>query len=140
MISSIVSKGIVTNSIATNLIPKKLGPEQVINGTFDVNANWTKGSAWVIAGGVATLTGDGSAQIMYQAGVFEIGKTYLVSFDVECGPNEIGFQRGDGSIVASGTTGTVSIEWLADNQGLVFKRDNGIVNGYIDNASVREIL
>lgn len=59
-----------------------LGPELVTNGTFDTDTAWTKGTGWSITGGKANYATGGGAAILTQTNVFEVGKSYRVTFDV----------------------------------------------------------
>ena len=116
------------------------GSELVVNGDFATDSDWTKGTGWSISGGKANFTNIDLPTKSLQAigNVFETGKSYLVSFDVES-DNPVGFQGAGGGIVASGTTGKVSVVWVADVSFLIFKRAGGTATGYIDNVSVKEI-
>lgn len=116
------------------------GPELVVNGDFSVDANWTKGPGWSISGGSAVLTGDGTPSALSQNGVFTVGKTYQVQFDVSATGGAIGFENAAFALVAAATSGRVSIVWTADRASLSFKRSAGAVNATLDNVSVREII
>lgn len=118
-----------------------LGPERVVNGDFATNLDsWAApGGGWSWEAGKAKLTGSGSAQAFIQEGVFEIGKTYRVVFEINTSGLGAGFQNASGRIYASGASGTVSAIVTPDLTALVFKRVDGVVNGTLDSVSVREI-
>ncbi len=75
------------------LCTQTIGSELITNGTFDADANWTKGATWSIAAGVATCTtsvGDTISQNL--VGLIQPGKTYVVTYTIT---------RTTGSIVVS---------------------------------------
>jgi hypothetical protein len=58
-----------------------VGSDLVTNGDFATDTDWTKGTGWTIAAGVAThVAGVGSD--LTQAISVEIGKAYIIEFDV----------------------------------------------------------
>jgi hypothetical protein len=77
----------VTQDVTTG---ETLGADQVTNGTFDIDANWTTGTGWDIENGVAICDGTqtGNTELKQQGIIlganldFEVGKTYKVTFDV----------------------------------------------------------
>ena len=115
------------------------GPELVTNGTFDNDLSGWVAGAWVWEGGKAKLIGDGSTQTLIQPNVFVIGRWYEVTFGTSFTGGSVGFQNSAGSIIASGSTGTVRAIWVADTSTLALKRVFGTVTGTIDNISVREL-
>lgn len=125
---------------------KKLGldgtePNLITNGTFDTDlTGWElSNGGWFQSNGRAVLVGDGSVQSLSQTNVFTIGNKYEITFDVYSTSNPIGFQDSTGTIVASGTQGTVTTEWIADTTNLKFKREGGTVTGWIDNVMIKEL-
>lgn len=58
-----------------------LGPELVVNGTMAADTDWTKGSGWAIASGVATKTA-GASNSLSQTGTAQSGKYYFTSYDI----------------------------------------------------------
>lgn len=112
----------------------------VLNGTFDSSSDWTLGTGWSINNGRADLVSDGSPSNLRQNDVFELGKTYLVQFDVQADTADIGFQGSGGVIVASARSGTVRVVWVADTTFLAFKRTHGSPTGWIDNVSVKRLV
>lgn len=61
-----VSAPIIT---ATNTSVATEGANVVTNGTFDADANWSKGTGWTISGGVATKTAGTAANLSQSIGV-----------------------------------------------------------------------
>lgn len=59
--------------------------EKIVNGTFDIDSNWSKGTGWSIFGGEAVCDGSQtSTSSLIQIGVFNVnsGVLYRVSFDI----------------------------------------------------------
>lgn len=119
-----------------------VGSELVVNGDFSQGStgwNWTAG--WSIAGGKAVLAGDGTPQTLVQWGRVNPSDTYLCSFDVSTDKNKIGLQTQGGVVVLEGSTGTVTGVVKLAHTGVSFKRSpGGVVNGWIDNVSVKKII
>ena len=126
---------VIRNEAAT------LGSEQVVNGTFDTNLdNWVNTTgAWSWENGRAkVVNADSPIKSLSQDGVFTIGVTYLIEFDIEVDTGTIGFQDGANQLVISGGTGHYKIAWTADTTSLYFKRGSTVGTGYIANITVRQ--
>ena len=52
--------------------------EEVTNGDFANDSDWTKGTGWTISGGTANANTSGSYINFYQNNVFTIGKAYQI--------------------------------------------------------------
>ena len=129
-----------------------LGPELVVNGTFDTAENWTR----VGVGGTASISG-GAASITNVAGSFEAigfsqsipvvsGKTYLVTATftkssaagfarVSCGYVTIGSSATSGVLSGYVTSSTSSFTLAAYNPG----NAGQAITVTFDNISVREL-
>ena len=87
------------------------GSELVINGTFDTDSDWSKGTGWTISGGVATHTG-GTADYLSTALSYEVGKKYYVVVEVVTadGANFVQVYLGSNpALVSLTTTGTHTV-------------------------------
>ena len=119
-----------------------LGSEEVVNGTFATDSDWTKGTGWSISGGNATS--DGSASNLDQSGTFLSGKTYKVVYDVlnyvsgDIRFRFTGTSNENGTLRNTNGTYTEYIK-LANNQS-VLRFPSSSFNGSIDNVSVKEYL
>jgi hypothetical protein len=60
---------------------ERLGSELIVNGDFDTDSDWTKGTGWTIAGGLATY-GGGVGGDLDQTTSLVVGKTYKVTYTV----------------------------------------------------------
>ena len=126
---------------ATALRPVSYGDQEVTNGTYDTDSDWTLQRV-SIAGGVADFSDNslGPARVI-QDDVYTVGKIYLVTFDV----NESGTLRVydgasyDGDISVS--SGTVSkIIYAEGTQFIIRANVTNDYTGTIDNVSVKEVL
>jgi len=125
---------------AINGAPDALGSEEVTNGDFDTDSDWNKAAGWTISGGKANANTTGSYINLYQNGVFTIGKTYKVSFDIT------DYTSGDVRITEAGydisglinAVGSYSFVFTASYSSLYIQGLNSFV-GSIDNVSVKEI-
>ena len=119
-----------------------LGSEEVVNGGFSSDSNWTKGTGWTIANGVAINQGNNGSQQILQTGVVSSNKTYEMTITVlsneGTGNNTIyignkivsliNLEVGTHTFIATPTSGS-SINIFCSSGG----------EFSIDNVSVREI-
>jgi hypothetical protein len=64
---------------------QRLGDEEIENGSFDSESNWTLAGNAAISGGVVTLTGDGSTNHYFDQTlgfIPPVNELYLISYDV----------------------------------------------------------
>ena len=130
--------------------------ETIFSDTFDTAAQWPIVSpGWTISGGVATLAGDGSIQLLAtSSGILESGKWYYIEYDVSVtGSGNIVLQNASNvaysgfdttgaaasASTSSGTTETKRLYFLADRSDLSFKRGSGTINVVIDNLVLKEL-
>ncbi|SFM71655.1 hypothetical protein [Marinobacter pelagius] len=128
----------------------RLGTEQVANGGFDADTDWTKESVWTIAGGVAQADGSTAGNI-YQPGILTIGKRYKIKFGVTFGGTEgealtLRFNPDGANVWAREYTegdGTVELNIEATGVDFVIRAGwlgtGSFFSGTIDNVSVKEL-
>jgi len=122
------------------------GSEEVTNGDFATDSDWTKGGGATISGGQANIIGGGGYVSITQNSVFTAGKKYRVSVDVvinsglglkfQDGANNenIGFATSSGTYVFDFTAGS-------NTSFVVGRRAGGTAfNSSVDNVSVKEVL
>lgn len=107
--------------------------ELVTNGDFAVDANWTKGTGWTIAAGVASNSG--SIGTLTQSSVLTVGKSYTVEFDIVAVSNWVVGPDG----VSYTTTGRKVASFVASGTGVVFAIQVGGHTVTIDNVSVKQV-
>lgn len=115
--------------------------ELLINGTFDADSNWTKGTDWTIASGVATKAAGASVADLEQSITLAQGAWYLLSFEVSAytagslqpkiGTSDIG-----AAITSAGVYKRVFFSGGGGAQDLVFGAD-AVGDFSIDNVSVQ---
>jgi hypothetical protein len=138
----------VTQDVTTG---ETLGADQVTNGTFDTDANWSKQTGWSIGSGVASCDGSqtGNTGIVQQGTIsganldFEVGKTYKLTFDVTTTAGaityiEIGGATDHTDVPASDSTVTRYITATSTNDRLTIAGNLNFI-GTVDNVVVKEI-
>jgi hypothetical protein len=119
------------------------GKDIVINGGFGADTDWTKGTGWTIAGGVAHNDGTGIPANLDQALPLIIGKAYTVTYTVSnyvSGSVKV-FMGISGSGSARTGNGTFTETIVAAGTSRVYLQTNG-VNGFvgdIDNITVQQL-
>jgi hypothetical protein len=120
-----------------------LGSERITNGTLDINLNgWTLGTdaAQVIptwtASGVSLARGAGGANGFTQSGVAQVGRTYLITFDVVSGL--VAFDAFGVSVVA-GAAGSKRYIYTAATTSIQFWPTSNNSTAVVDNISVKEL-
>jgi hypothetical protein len=116
-----------------------VGPDTVINGTFAVDADWTKGTGWAIGSGVATKTA-GTAAVLSQAQTLVAGRSYLLTYTITRTAGTLTAQFTGGTTV-SGTARSVSatftevLQAVTGNTTLEFSADASYA-GTVDNVTL----
>jgi len=109
------------------------GSELVTNGTFDSDSDWNKVlNGWTISGGTANHSG--SEGYLEQTGVFEVGKTYVLTFT---NTGTVILPSGTGissSNAIYGSSGTYHVTGVAVSTKLSFYSNTTTT---LDNVSVR---
>jgi len=120
----------------------QIGNEEVTNGDFATDSDWSKGTGITISGGSANFTGNANT-FLTQSGVVSSSKTYKATFTVSnyvSGAIDInlGGSTRQGNISANGSY--VFYITVPSGNILYFQEDfsNGFV-GSIDNVSVKEV-
>ena len=77
-------------------------PDRIVNGGFGVDSNWTKGTGWTIAAGVASSDGTqiADADLDQDTAYLTVGKVYRVKFTVS------GYVAGNVTAVVGSAEGT----------------------------------
>ena len=124
-----------------------LGSELVQNGDFATDSDWTKGAGITISGGKANSSGTIGAYgalITNTGTAVEIGKTYLVSYEISNRTQDglsiriggaIGIERTANGIYTESITATLNTSIYFQSRGAT-----GKFIGSIDNVSVKEVL
>ena len=115
-----------------------LGAELVANGDFAADANWTKGSGWSIAGGVATITGaSGSPNLSQDVGLIA-GRYYRFVITVTRSAGGVALYAGLAGVAFSMfASGTYEARLRAAGTSLIYIQAGNGFTGTIDNVSCR---
>ena len=121
--------------------PSTEGTEEITNGDFATDSDWTKGTGWTIAGGVASS--DGTNSPLDQFSITTIGKTYKVDITViNMTTSSVNVRLGGGSSDIIGSiesNGTYTFYGTVANSTTFRIRANTGFDGSIDNVSVKEV-
>jgi len=128
---------------------EELGSEQLRNGTFDTDSEWSKGTGWSIANGKASITESGSVTLAQTlTSNLTSGKTYEVVYTISgySGSGIVKAQFTGGSTVSGQNriengTHTEYLTATASHTGVRLKAlsNNGGFTGSIDNVSVKQV-
>jgi hypothetical protein len=117
-----------------------LGSELIVNGNFDTDTDWTKGTGWTIGSGVATKTA-GTASLLSQNISAVAGKTYQITFTMTRTAGTLSLRLGSttnqNSYTASATN-TFTLTCGATDGILYFSADATFA-GTVDSVSIKEI-
>ena len=117
-----------------------LGSEDVVNGDFATDSNWTKGTGWTVSGGNANSDGSGTS-FLYQTISNVQTKSFLIEYEVKnyvSGSVSVVLGSAGSDQLTSSSNGVVSgtVVWDGTSDRLNFKSVS--LNGSIDNVSVKE--
>jgi hypothetical protein len=117
-----------------------IGPDTVINGTFAVDADWTKGTDWTIGSGVATKVA-GSNTSLAQDQTLIPGRDYILTYTMTATAGTLTPRFSGGTVVAaqfqsaSGTY-TAIMRAVTGNTTLQFLGTSTFA-GTVDNVTLR---
>lgn len=117
------------------------GSELIVNGAFDTDSDWSYNTLdWEIVGGKATSFGNNFKSIVPSNINIEIGKTYLVTFEIleYVSGNELRFRDGSTVVFSSNKVGVHTFFFVAATTQVGFQSGDGF-EGSIDNVSIKEI-
>lgn len=117
-----------------------LGREEVVNGDFATDSDWTKENGWSIANGLATRTNVGSYTALQQ-NVLESGKVYQVTFTIDSVTSgEIfGIRLGTNYILSNKSTEETFTGVGVANATTLSIMGNPTFAGSISNISIKEL-
>ena len=119
-----------------------LGDEEVVNGDFATDSNWSKGTGWSISGGSANFSGGTDANFN-QNNIIENGKKYLLEFDL------INLIDGGVTVRVGNTNVTdytlfeskhYALTTISDGTSLMFRSFSNTGGFSIDNVSIKEVI
>ena len=138
--------GAGNEEVAYNIKPvEKLKVDELIkNNGFDTDSDWFKSTGVTISGGKASFpyTSSGYKRIS-QDNVFEAGKTYKVSFelDIEAGSVKVGTASDSNSMGIFKTSGKHSVYYtgVEGEDRFDIARNNEPYEFTVDNVSIKEV-
>ena len=111
-------------------------PNLVVNGTFDTDSDWTKGTGWSIANGKAIVTSSITDSIYQDA--LTLGKTFKVTFEITnitSGSLRVGIGINFSDYFTE--VGTYTFYGQPSNDTLLRINPSSGTNASIDNVSVQ---
>ncbi|MEE4280404.1 MAG: hypothetical protein V2I41_00565 [Pseudomonadales bacterium] len=117
------------------------GPELVVNGGFDTDTAWGKGTGWSIANGVATYNGAATQNLSQD--MLEIGKTVRAVIDVPrwvSGRLQVFFGVGENKIFVISDGGQIDTTGTVAGNTTLYLKGLDTADFDIDNVSVKEVL
>ena len=118
-----------------------LGSEEVVNGDFATDTNWTKASNWTISGGSANADGSSGGQLSQTTSSVVVGKTYKIQYTI------LNYVSGSFRFSYAGTSesfntsnGTYTTYRVATSTANALASSSISFIGSIDNVSVKEYL
>jgi hypothetical protein len=126
--------------IATDTSVATEGADVAVNGTFDVDANWTKGTGWSIGAGVATKTAGTQSDLSQSVGQ-AAGQVVRVRFTYTRTAGTLSVLLGGATypVTYSAAGGTIDIYIRATNTSALIFRGDATFAGTIDNVQVNLI-
>lgn len=127
MIPGIVASAAV--AVVTNI---------VVNGTFDTDTNWTKGSGWSIASGAANKAANDIGSAITNSATVTSGATYRVEFTIVSGTATVTPRLGSQLGTTRSGAGTYVENIVANGTSIDFVSGNNFAVS-IDNVSVTAV-
>ena len=130
----------LSSELITNGDFSQIGSERITNGDFATDSNWNINGTFKITNGRLHCISDGSFQYAGQGSIFEVGKTYKLTFDI------VDYTSGSIRIRPSGQSpfntynanGTYTEYITATDATLLIER-NSACDLFVDNVSVKEV-
>lgn len=116
------------------------GDELVVNGTFDSDSDWAKGTGWAISGGTASKTAGTGSSIVSTTLNGTIGKSYLLTFDLTLSAGVINSTLGAAATPVYDSSGSYAEILKPTTTGAFQFYGNAAFAGSIDNVSVKEVI
>ena len=134
------SIGTSTEMIQGQFNLTKIGAEEVTNGDFATDSDWSLTQATIQDGQLLLSTTDGSYTAAIQT-LGTVGKLYRITLDVADIIGTISVVIGGGTDVDVTTNGTHTLEIVSVSTTFEIKRKFGVTNvsATIDNVSVKEV-
>ena len=116
------------------------GEELVVNGNFNTDSDWTKGTGWTISGGKAI--GTNATGNLQQSISFTNGRVYKISFqvlDYVSGQVRLQTDQQNSVVVSANGIYTENLTMTTDSLLIFNGIDSNPFNGSMNNVSVKEL-
>lgn len=115
------------------VITPTLGSELVVNGGFDADTNWTKGTGWAISGGTGNVVTGATWADLWQNQSLLVGGVYQKSVDYNIASGQIS------GVTSSGNKITTFRATTTNSQTYVVFQNGAGVGSYVDNVSLKPL-
>lgn len=116
-----------------------LGANSILNGTFDTDVSWSKGTGWTIAGGVAVATAT-TGNLNETVSTVVAGKYYQIVYDVVVTSGTYQVTAGGWTSDTISATATITRYFYAVTAGAVTFDGITSFTGTIDNVTLKEVV
>jgi hypothetical protein len=110
--------------------------ELITNGDFAADSDWTKGTGWTIAGGIATATGAINTNLSQTLSNLQVGRSYKVTFTATRSAGSVRPVLGGTNGTDRSTSSTFTETIVAGSTDLDLVFDTTSFTGTIDDVSV----
>ena len=129
------------NGLVADQTNATLNSNVVVNGKFDTDSDWTKGTGWSINDGEAIFTGTDFANLTPASSPLESGKNYKITLDATVTNGSFKLQHNSVDIITGNTTGSFTGYFTSSNTTFNIARASvGVQNDFtIDNIVIKKI-
>ena len=129
------------NGLVADQTNATLTSNVVVNGEFDTDSDWTKGTGWSINNGEAIFTGSDFANLTPASSPLESGKNYKITLDATVTNGSFKLQHNSVDIITGNTTGSFTAYFTSSNTTFNIARASvGVQNDFtVDNIVIKKI-
>ena len=129
------------NGLVADQTNATLTSNVVVNGKFDTDSDWTKGTGWSINNGEAIFTGTDFANLTPASSPLESGKNYKITLDATVTNGSFKLQHNSVDIITGNTTGSFTAYFTSSNTTFNIARASvGVQNDFtVDNIVIKKI-
>ena len=109
--------------------------DPVVNGTMGADTDWTKGTGWTIAAGVATKTAGVASALSQALATLNPGQSYTVVFDLTRTAGSLTASVGGTAGTARSSNATFTEIIVAGSDGLLAFTGDATFAGTVDNVT-----
>ena len=122
-------------------MPLELGSEEVTNGSFDTDSDWSKGAGWTISGGTANADTSGTSELT-QSITLIVGKVYKIELSISNLVSGLIQVQFDGTVIGQAKEEGVTTFYVSSTSSstTLYIYAIGATKLSVDNVSIKEVL